>query len=111
MTHRLKTAEGRIEALTGLAEYLEKSLQQIFTGEAFTRYRQCLDDIAKETGGRKQAEPVTWKVKVIAALKDGRIKPKDVSERFGDGLAAELFQAAGVAPDNLVTIYLPDNGR
>ncbi len=112
--HRLTTADGRIAALTTLAEALEKSLQQNFTGDVFTRYRQCLDDIAKETGGRKSRNEVpSWKDKIITALKQGRINPIEVQNRLGDGIAAELFKAAGVTSDRAeqIVVYIPDNGR
>jgi hypothetical protein len=53
----------------------------------------------------------SWRDKLIEALKDGRIEPKAISERLGDDIAAELFQAAGIRSDSPVTIYIPDNSR
>jgi hypothetical protein len=115
MQHPLTTTAGRVSALVQLAEFLSDSMQQKFTGEAFTKYRQCLDDIAKETGGRKHEgetvndgpveyvvklpETGSWRDKLVTALKDGKIEPKAISERLGDDIAAELFKAAGVWPN------------
>lgn len=39
---------------------------------------------------------VTWKDKVIEALRAGRVEPEQVKERLGDALARELFKEAGV---------------
>jgi hypothetical protein len=47
----------------------------------------------------KLPETASWRDKLITALKDGKIEPEAISERLGDGIAAELFKAAGVWPN------------
>jgi hypothetical protein len=47
----------------------------------------------------KLPETGSWRDKLVTALKDGKIEPEAISERLGDGIAAELFKAAGVWPN------------
>lgn len=39
---------------------------------------------------------ITWRDKIITALREGSIEPSAVKERLGDKLAREIFQEAGV---------------
>lgn len=39
---------------------------------------------------------VTWQDKVVDALKQGKIKPEAVRQRWGDELASQFFRQAGV---------------
>jgi transposase-like protein len=45
---------------------------------------------------RQEIEISDWRSKLIQALKDGLIKPEEVTERLGDKLAAEIFKGAGI---------------
>jgi len=49
-----------------------------------------------ERWARVQKIEIDWKQKVIMLLKDGMVTQDEVIEEFGDSLAQELFNSAGI---------------
>lgn len=119
LTTGLALKEERVKKLQQLAALMEKDLlggflwleqvksigsgpfSQVIEYEEFNKgevdaYREVLDDIAKEVGGRVQrVQEITWEDELIEALKSGNIKPEYVKQMYPD-LASDFFRKAGV---------------
>lgn len=70
---------------------------EVINEAAIRQLRGIYDDIAKETGGRsKKVQLVTWRDKVVDALRRGKVQPNEIQQRLGDELAQQLFAEAGI---------------
>lgn len=92
----------RLDSLNVLAERMYDSLMagdkpQNYLG-AVKEFRALLADIAAEMGERPtKLEVRDWRSEVIELLKNGKITPEEVEAELGSGLAAELFESAGIS--------------
>lgn len=53
-----------------------------------------------EFGKRQRIDSYTWRDRIVEALKNGRITPEQVKERFSMDIAQQFFTEAGVTIEN-----------